>query len=43
MTKKKNDIPVPAGFRILLKPRELKEKTSGGIILADETKAHQKL
>ena len=30
MTKKKNDLPVPAGFRILLKPRELQEKTAGG-------------
>ena len=43
MTKKKNDLPVPAGFRILLKPRELQEKTAGGIILVDETKHHQKL
>ena len=43
MSKKKNSLPTPAGFRILLKPRELQEKTAGGIILVDETKHHQKL
>ena len=43
MKKKKNDMPAPAGFRTLLKPRELQERTSGGIILVDETRAHQKL
>ena len=36
MSKKKNSLPAPAGFRILLKPRELQEKTAGGIILVDE-------
>ena len=25
MSKKKNSLPAPAGFRILLKPRELQE------------------
>ena len=36
------NLPIPAGFRILLKPREIQEKTSGGIILADTTKEWQK-
>ena len=29
------NLPEPSGFRILLKPREIQEKTAGGIILAD--------
>jgi len=36
------NLPIPAGFRILLKPREIQEKTTGGIILADTTKEWQK-
>jgi len=36
------NLPIPAGFRILLKPREIQAKTSGGIILADTTKEWQK-
>jgi len=35
-------LPQPSGFRILLQPREILEKTSGGIILADTTKDYQK-
>ena len=35
------NLPEPAGFRILLKPREIQEKTAGGIILADISKDHQ--
>ena len=37
------NLPEPAGFRILLKPREIQEKTAGGIILADVSKDHQSL
>ena len=28
-------LPIPAGYRILLKPREILNKTAGGIILTD--------
>lgn len=28
----------PLGFRVLIKPRDIEEKTEGGIILVDETK-----
>ena len=35
------NLPEPSGFRILLKPREIQEKTAGGIILADISKDHQ--
>ena len=37
------NLPEPSGFRILLKPREIQEKTAGGIILADVSKDHQSL
>ena len=37
------NLPEPSGFRILLKPREIQEKTAGGIILADVSKDHQAL
>ena len=31
------DLPKPAGYRLLLKPREVANKTAGGIILTDES------
>ena len=31
-------LPKPSGYRILLKPREISEKTKGGIILTDESR-----
>ena len=31
------DLPKPAGYRLLLKPREVSNKTAGGIILTDES------
>jgi len=31
-------LPKPSGFRILLKPREVSNKTAGGIILTDDSK-----
>ena len=37
------NLPEPSGFRILLKPREIEEKTAGGIILADVSKDHHAL
>ena len=37
------NLPEPSGFRILLKPREIQEKTAGGSILADVSKDHQAL
>jgi len=32
------NLPKPSGFRILIKSREILEKTKGGIILTDDTK-----
>ena len=37
-TKRKSELPIPTGYRILLKAREISNKTSGGIILTDESK-----
>tara|TARA_R110000787_G_scaffold61981_2_gene140270 strand:+ start:1191 stop:1517 length:327 start_codon:yes stop_codon:yes gene_type:complete len=34
----KKELPKPSGFRILIKSREILEKTKGGIILTDDTK-----
>ena len=31
------DLPKPAGYRLLLNPREVANKTAGGIILTDES------
>jgi len=31
-------LPKPAGFRVLLKAREVDEKTKGGIILTDDSR-----
>mgnify|MGYP003112556992 FL=1 len=31
------ELPVPSGFRILIKVREVSNKTKGGIILTDES------
>ena len=38
----KKDLPKPAGYRLLLKPREIANKTAGGIILTDELVEHAK-
>ena len=32
------DLPKPTGYRIMLKPREVSNKTKGGIILTDDSK-----
>ena len=32
------DLPKPTGYRIMLKPREVSNKTRGGIILTDDSK-----
>ena len=32
------DLPKPTGYRIMLKPREVSNKTKGGIILKDDSK-----
>jgi len=32
------NLPKPSGFRLLIKSREILEKTKGGIILTDDTK-----
>ena len=34
----KQNLPKPSGFRLLIKSREILEKTKGGIILTDDTK-----
>ena len=34
-------LPIPAGYRILLKPREILNKTAGGIILTDKSREDQ--
>ena len=34
----KTELPKPSGFRLLIKSREIQEKTKGGIILTDDTK-----
>lgn len=34
----KTTLPKPSGYRLLLKPREISNKTAGGIILTDESK-----
>jgi len=31
-------LPKPSGFRLILKPREVADRTKGGIILTDESK-----
>jgi len=31
------DLPKPTGYRIMLKPREVSNKTRGGIILTDDS------
>jgi chaperonin GroES len=33
-----NKLPKPTGYRILVKPREILNKTKGGIILTDESR-----
>ena len=33
-----SDLPQPTGYRLIIKPRELENKTAGGIILTDESK-----
>ena len=33
-----SNLPIQAGYRIIIKPRELENKTAGGIILTDESK-----
>ena len=38
----KKNLPKPAGYRLLLKPREIENKTAGGIILTDELVEHAK-
>lgn len=30
------ELPIPSGFRLLIKVREVSNKTRGGIILTDE-------
>jgi chaperonin GroES len=32
------NLPTPTGYRLITKPRELENKTAGGIILTDESK-----
>ena len=34
----KTTLPKPSGYRLLIKPREVSNKTAGGIILTDESK-----
>jgi len=34
----KTELPKPSGFRLLIKSREIQEKTKGGIILTDSTR-----
>ena len=37
------DLPKPTGYRIMLKPREVSNKTKGGIILTDDENAAKML
>ena len=38
----KSKLPKPAGYRLMLKPREIANKTAGGIFLTDELVEHAK-
>jgi|TARA_R110000803_G_scaffold28535_4_gene65895 chaperonin GroES len=38
----KKELPQPAGYRLLLKPRDVSNTTRGGIILTDELVEHAK-